>query len=318
MCPTERRVSPKLLLLGNNLRVDTITTEVMNVLAACQIRGILLKGPTLGWLYEPDQARGYSDTDILIDPENVPRAEKVLSGLGFETLPWIEGDRPWTVWGWVRDRDGAVVEIHRSLPGIGADFRSAWQVLQQETSPMELRGRTIETLSLTGKLLFIGLHALDHRAKADKPLMDVDLATEKVRLDEWRKAASLAQQLDAIPAFAAGLRRTRNGADLAKKLELPEADSIEVALRDPSVSAYARGLDWLASVPGVRKKFSLIVHKTIPPPEYIRWWFPAARRNPWMLGLAYVWRPFWLLWKGGSALVWWLRLRRRIKSRNQM
>src|SRR5262245_48861728 len=110
-------------------RSDNATVEVTVALEAAGIHSLLLKGPGhKRWLYAEDEIRHYWDVDLLVSPGDVPRAESVTAGLGFEPLPSestrIQQESHHERW--YRARDNVCVELHRGFLGVGASDQQLW------------------------------------------------------------------------------------------------------------------------------------------------------------------------------------------------
>ena len=127
----------------------------------------------------------------------------------------------------------------------------------------------------------------------------------------WVRAAELAVQLAALPAFAAGLRLDAGGAELADALGLSGDRSVETALRISSPPVTALGFQRLATTSGMRGKTIFLLQELVPPAAFMRAVFPLARRGRLGLAATYLWRPFWLAWHAGPALRAWRRARRQ-------
>src|SRR5512144_1691323 len=70
---------------ADRLRIDAATAEVLAAFRAAGVEALVLKGPSLtGWLYTPDDANAYLDSDLLLRPGDERAATKVLTELGFE------------------------------------------------------------------------------------------------------------------------------------------------------------------------------------------------------------------------------------------
>lgn len=304
-------ISSKLLRIGSNVRQDLITLEVIQALREKDVRPLLLKGPTLQFLYEGDLPRTYIDSDLLVQPDSVQSAEQVLFELGFEpVVPILPHDRPWVAREWQRARDKAVVEIHRSFEGIGVAPNRAWTILSGQAAHLDLRGERIEGLSLAGRALIAALHALEHRFNGDKPLEDLERALRKIERGVWEQAAVLARKLDALPAFAGGLSKTPASSRLLEALNLEEVPSIEVAIRQAETPRMTSAVHWFMTSPTSPEKILLVIRKVFPQRAYIRSWFPRAKTSwPWLL-IAYLWRPIWLLGKAVPAFIAWRRVKR--------
>lgn len=272
--------------VGQLMKVDAVTGEVVSRLQERGIRTILLKGPSFGrWLYEDRTERLYSDTDLLVSPHQADALRAALTELGFEVaIPRHELDRPVPATNWIRRRGGAAVDVHVGLTGAGASHGDQWDVLSSETEVLKVGGASVEVLAPAARTLHVVLHAAQH-GRDLRPLRDLEQALERLPETLWRDAAELAARLDAVVAFAAGLRLLEGGAALADRLGLPSARSVELILREEQ-PPLALGLKWLGEVPGLRSKAKLVAVKLFPPPESLIS-DPARRTRP-ALVLAYL------------------------------
>jgi hypothetical protein len=159
--------------------------------------------------------------------------------------------------------------------------------------------------------LHISLHAAQHGPEWGGAVAD-DLTRALATVDEeiWRTAAKLAERLDATAAFAAGLRLTDRGAALADRLALPHARPTDVALRLQGAPPVALGIDQLAHATGPVARLRLLSRKVVPPPTFMRKWFPSAAHSRRAMVLGYLWRPVWLLRHTPAGLRAWLQARR--------
>ena len=305
---------PDVLRVAAAVTSELRITEAAAALGDVGIRSIVLKGPSIGrWLYDTTQARAYGDSDLLVAPDDIPAAEKVVVALGYrrrgETL---SGDRPWEALYWMRPSDGAALDLHRTLTGTEVPPESVWFLLSAETEVMTMRGVEVEFLNEPARALHLALHAADHGFSSDRPIKELALALETLPEDLWSRAAVLAGTLKATAAFAAGLRLVPEGAKLAARLCLPDNDSVEVALRASRGTRHALGLQWLLQTQGLGAKASLLVRKVAPPPAYMRAWSRLAQRGGPGLVLAYAWRPLYLLLEAPSTVHSWWRARREL------
>jgi Uncharacterised nucleotidyltransferase len=302
--------------LGAGLALDALATQVTAALADAGIRVILLKGPALAdWLYG-DEARPYSDVDLLIAAADRATSELVLEDMGFEVvaLDILPHDRPHHARTWVR-RGGAAVDLHHTLIGIGASSEFAWSALTQETERMQLAGAEVEVLSRPARAFMVTLHAAQHGALAAGPVEDLKRAIEHLPFEQWESATRLAERLDALPAFVTGLSLTPGGRHMAMRLHLPEHTSVESVLRSWNEPNMALGFAWLSETKGLRRKLMLVVRKIVPQPEFLRAWSPLARRGRVGLAAAYAWRPLWLLLNAGPGYVAWRKARKVARRR---
>lgn len=305
-------------VVASNLRVDAATADVTAALAAAGIPSILLKGPSIGrWLYSPEEPRGYSDSDLLVDPGDMTRAEQVLAALGFTRRYDIEGLPEW--WDehaheWWRADDGVWVDLHQTLAGTVADGTTVWNVLRDQTESMEVARREVRVLAPAARALHVALHAAQHGEAWGKAIPDVERAVERLDLEVWEAAAGLAGELEATDALGAGLRLTPAGADLAARLGLPANRSVEGILRAGSPPPVAIGLARLAEAGSFHARAAMVARKAVPPPGFIRHWYPPAQRGRLWLALGYVYRPIWLMLGAARALRAWRAARERAKQ----
>jgi hypothetical protein len=306
--------SKRLMAAGISLHVDVVTAEVVTALREAGVDSVLLRGPAIArWLYDDETWRSYVDVDLLVPHGELEGAQEILAGLGFSDMT-VEGvltdDRPTHARTLGRGRDGAVVDLHYTVLGVRASPDAAWQVLGGQTEAISVVGTPVEILTPPGRAFVVAVHAAQHGAGVGKPLDDLARALEALPARTWAEASDLAMRLDATQAFGAGLRLLARGEAVARRLELPEEQSIETALRVSTPPPMALGFDWLARTPGVRAKARLVARKVGPEPAFMRAWSPLAQRGRVGLTVAYIWRVLWLIrhaWPGFRA---WRHARR--------
>ena len=300
-------VSLPLRTAALTLRVDSVTADVVRVMRDAGIRTVVLKGPSIAaWLYG-DGARPYVDSDLLVAPGSYRRAGAVLRELGFSPLgySWHRDSETWQ-----RRRDGGIVDLHRSLIGISAPPDAVWEELAADTDVLRVGGIEVEILRVPARALHIALHAAEHGQDLWHPLEDLSRALRVADDDVWRQAADVARRIDALPAFAAGLRFDPAGVRLAQRLDLPGDRPPDVAVRAGPDVPVAIALQNLVSAQPFRIRARTVLRALVPPPRYMRRWstermsaWPAAlRRGRLGLGLAYLWRPVWILLRLPEAI----------------
>src|SRR5262249_27710001 len=150
------------------------------------------------------------------------------------------------------------VDLHHTLVGVGSDPAELWGALSGSTETMAIAGTEVEVLDRRGAAFCVALHAAQHGGDERKSLADLERALERIDGAEWSAAASLARDLDATEAFAAGLRLTPAGRRLADELGLPVAASVDTLLRARSAVPPAEGMERLARTPGIAAKLRLL------------------------------------------------------------
>jgi Uncharacterised nucleotidyltransferase len=303
-----------LAAVARTLAADRFTAEIVGAFERAGVASILLKGPSLArWLYDGN-TRSYRDTDLLVSPSDLDRAESVLAERGFIHLPLsdIPHDRPWHSHEWGRLEDGASVDLHRTLIGVGVEPEKLWAALSADVEPMTVATVDVRVLRLPARAMHVALHAAQDGPKATKSIVDLKQAVVRVPMDIWVEATAVARRCEAVPAFASGLRLLPEGARLAAELSLPEHAPVEVALRARGERG-ALAVDWVVSAPGLGGKLRTARSKLFPPVAFMKVWSPLANKGPAGLGLSYLYRIGWLLRRTVPALRDWTRARKQAR-----
>ena len=263
-----------LAALAVTMLADALAAEVVQGLQAAGVQPILLKGSSIADRLYPDGGRPYVDADLLIAPADFPRAELALAGMGlrrdvrlWEQPDYVEHDAPWR-----RPGEPTPVDLHRTLPGVcRAAPQEVWQTLARHALPRPLPGCpvTVRTLDDAGIALVLVLHLAHHRGQpffdCAKPIADLERALDLLPPRAWQQAADLAGRLRCEGQFARGLCAVPRGTAMVQKLGLPRRGPRAVARR--------------------------LVRALAPPPAWIRWNWPLARRGRLGLAAAYLLRP---------------------------
>lgn len=291
---------PKVVEAGQVLRVDRVTAEAVGLFEGAGIRTILLKGPSFRrWLY-PDGGRSYTDSDLLVETRNLGKARSLLTEAEFRLAGKQRAfNDPQPGYGWIRESDGAQVDLHESIHGVGVAPEAFWDAIVAEVERMEIGGRRVEVFGLRARLLHVVLHAAQHAE--DRPTTHTDLAraVETAAHGLWVAALDLAKDLEAVEPFRRGLALVEGGDEVARKLGVepwvdPGPTTDQVVRRTMPREPVVGGLAWFVKTKGLRKKASLVVYRVFAK-ESLRAWTPLAYRGWWGLTLARIWRPFWLL-----------------------
>jgi hypothetical protein len=310
----ERRPTPSLhgLLVEaglRNLLVDRMTVEVHAAFLAQGIPSIVLKGPAIAnWLYGGADIRGYGDSDLLIPRRDWDKAAQILTALGFENDLSIMAHPRMESFAsdpWLRGNDN--LDLHSTIYGVDADFETVWDVLWASTERMEIGGASLPVLAPPARLMHIALHAAQHTD--GKAVYDLDRAMQQLPEELWWEAADVAGRLDALAAFAAGLRLAPGGDELARRMGIAEVRRIHVDLRAGQVPL-SESLNELLETQGALPKLRMAFAEVVPRPAFMRWWFPPARRSRIGMALAYAWRPIYLVLRAPAAIAAVRRARR--------
>jgi Uncharacterised nucleotidyltransferase len=299
-----------------NLTIDAAAAEAVIALRNAGVRSILLKGPSFdALLYDDHEPRPYSDIDLLLQRDDLARAAQVLSGLGYRERAEREPARiaPHASV-WVRASDRRYVDLHHTLGGVDRSEADPWEVLAADTDTMSVAGSEVEVLSEPARALHIALHAAVSEPGAEKPTIDLARALDRLPAETWTAAADIARRLGAEAALATGLGRLPAGRELAAGLDLAPERSVEAALLAGSAPYSAWTVERLSKARGPRAKLRILLPRLFPKPEFMRVWYPVARRGRAALAMAYLRRVAWLLAAGPRALRAWLRARRETRG----
>ncbi len=307
---------------GSKLRLDAAVADAVERLQAVGVRTLLLKGASLeSWLYRDDGPRLYGDGDLLLAPDDIEAGHHALRVLGY-TCAFDERSMP-SWWrehssAWFRESDGVTIDVHRSLPGVNVDDRVAWGVLSRDSAVVLVAGRSVPALGLPARALHVVLHAAQHGAGAVVPITELERALAVADLELWLGTATLAHELDAVDAFAAGLALTDSGRELAAQLGLSPTRSVEAALHAMTPPPAALGFEQLAQADGARARLAIVWRKLVPPPAFIRHWDPRAHDGRIALMRAYARRPIWILRHVVPGFRAWYRARRSVGGRERL
>ena len=299
-----------------NLRIDAATAQLICALERSGVASIVLKGPSLDGWYPRDSARTYLDGDVLVAPDNVRAAGRVLASLGYRKAADQRGLPAWWTGhagGWERDRDGVAIDLHMRLQGVELEPDAAWTRLWADRVPFTLASQPANKLSDPAQVLYATLHATHHGVGNPRGLRNLHAALDAVDEVGWGAALELARELDALAAFGTGLRLTAAGAVMAERIGAPLVRSAKTELFASTPPPVALGFEQLAAARGPQR-IEILLRKLLPPPSFIRHWWPPAARSRRMLMAGYLYRPVWLLQRAPTGYRAWRSARRRANN----
>lgn len=296
----DEALAGRLRPVARTLQLDGVATRIIAALADIGVRAVLLKGASFrDLLYGIGELRTYSDVDLLISPTHTREAGRALVALGY--LDVFAGAAPSETSPFATEYRGrgAVIDVHRSLPGVTVPDEVAWDELSRRTATIVLHRTTVEVLDREARCLHVALDAAaDGRAHRKG---DLERAVDRLPREAWRGAAQLADRLGALPSLVAALTMVPSGEALRVALEIEARIPVGVTLRALSPPPLSVGLHRLVSTPGLRSKVAFLARRLVPTPSGLRYWSPLARRGNAGMVLAYAWRPFHLLVRGPRA-----------------
>ncbi len=297
-----------------NLTNDHVTGVLLTGLRERDQRAILLKGASFRRLFsDSSDVRVSGDIDVLVEERRIDDVEAALPELGFRYLgvtvaePGRRRRRAW-----IHGHTGIPLELHTSITGIDAPPDVVWTVLSQETEVETVGSCSVEILNCPASALHLSLNTAHHGRANEKTMRDLARALSQISAATWHEAAVLAERLDAVPSFAAGLRLDPRGDGLLRELDIDAAPTPQVALRAETAPPLAQGLGWLTELPTARARIKFVVRSVFPPPDFMRLWAPSARRGNAWLAAAYCWRPLWMAARLPAAVRAWRRARRAV------
>jgi hypothetical protein len=308
------------LISASNLLVDAATARVVRALKSEGVPSVLLRGPALArWLYDEEDRRPYADVDLLVPDDRLPDAQNVLAGLDFLESPLearFAHARPAHAQTWIRSVDGVSVDLHRTLIGIGASPALFWRTISAEAGPMTVGREDVSVPSPAARALFVALHASQHGPGFGQGLEDLSRALERVPPATWGQASVLAEELEALPAFGAGIRLIPAGESLATALGLSSGQRIDRELAGSEVFHVAQCIKWMLEQPGLSRKAAFLARKLVPPPATMRLRSSLARHGRLALAVAYIWRALRLSWHALRLVAGSVRLMRAAQTEN--
>jgi hypothetical protein len=190
--------------------------EVVPALAGAGVPVVALKGPVLAERLYPDpSARWSSDLDLLVPPDRLAQATRVLEALGYrrapyQLYPWMHhvcfgrAGHPW-------------IELHyRLLYDLGAplELEHFAPRLRPHRTP---KGAPLSVLAPEDELVYLAIHAAASSFARLGWLYDLKLLIERYRID-WGLALARAHRLHVRVALesAALLLRERLGVPIGQ------------------------------------------------------------------------------------------------------
>jgi hypothetical protein len=294
---------------ASNLLLEAVAGEVVEALRRVGMRSVLIRGATTErWLYE-DDPRAYGDVDLLVDPARFDHGERVLEEVGFEPSRMerlFEKGRPSHASTWARE--SVMVDLHRTLVGLGVSAEEAWAVLSENTEAWEVGRAKVEVLAPAGRCVVLALHMAQHGPEFARTREDLERAIARAPRSAWFAAVDLARRLRAETSMAAGLLSVQGGRQLCETLGLHLEDA--VASEGSASFHAAQGLAWLIESRGVRAKAHYIRIKLFPPSSVMRSRARWARSGRLALALAYAVRLARIAWHAPRAALTVAQLRR--------
>jgi hypothetical protein len=182
-----------LMNAARNLKLSFELRNVLEAFLAENISSIVLKGAHLvNWIYENPALREMSDIDLMLHPEQMKLADKILSQMGYRPrTPWdlaceMENFRHLPVY---TKRSSIPIELHFNIFQVASSFYVGADELWPEKTVYQNGGLKFNGLSPELLLVHICVHLAGHRyAFGLHPLCDIsELIFMGSKLLNWEK-----------------------------------------------------------------------------------------------------------------------------------
>jgi Uncharacterised nucleotidyltransferase len=262
--------------LDRRAEIDAAAVAVLERFEGAGVRSLLLKGPVLARLLYEGAPRDYFDIDLLVGPRHLAKAREALAGLGYRWgyeergIDDVAGVVHAELWAQRGDHGPLWVDLHKRLAGCRASDDVVWAAVWGRRSSIDFAGRETAVLGEGGLAFHLALHAAQGGAAEPKAVGDLARGIEHLAPDVWRDAAELAEEVQGVAAFGAGLRLVPSGARLAESLELPPTPRLDWEVRHRQLRPRgAFHVQAIASARGLRERADLLRRSLLPAREWI-------------------------------------------------
>jgi hypothetical protein len=284
--------------------LDEACRVVAGHLRAHQQEFVMLKGATIaGWLYADPLQRTYTDLDLLIHQRDESHIVGLLGDLGFTPLLDRASlgfsspeEQP------LRNKLGIVIDLHTALQGVRVSADEAWRVLRAETVSWSWAGTAVPALAPPARAMHLALHLAQRGLEDGKAAKDLELGLTQLEPRVWTDARDLAERLNAMEAFSAGLMLLPQGESLKAQLRLRPIENVEAKMRASSASPSAILLDRVLAIPGWRQRVQMVITQLFPTTAWLKLYYPRQADTVWGRAALRLRRPWAVLFRLPAAL----------------
>jgi Uncharacterised nucleotidyltransferase len=168
--------------------------EVIKALRQANLEVILLKGADIQHrLYGDPEVRPMVDLDVLLGPDDLPRAARVLAGIGYRLAPKYRDPAPgyWQLLGeavhYINPTDNLLlVDLHWEIGAMMYYYRIPYAPLRRDAQSISYNGSKVYILSSEHLLIHLGLNAHKDLLCAVLRVLDLILLLSRQSVD-WRR-----------------------------------------------------------------------------------------------------------------------------------
>lgn len=274
---------------------EASTARVTGAMRRRGIDTLVLKGVvTERWLYSAGDKRLSSDIDILVAPDRILDAERLMGEMGYVNR--FDGPAPDWVdqhgHAWTSADDPLPVDLHRRVWGCWADPGDVWLALWRSRAQLTLGSQSVDVLGPAARTMLAATHVAQHDGKVPSAVEDLRRALAREPQESWVAAAEMAEQCGATSAFVEGLSTLPEGSAIKENLALPDPDPTD---RPPppeveGLSAGGEGVLRLSRAHGIWDWLRVARREVFPSVRFMRVRSPQsslARRGPFGLVASY-------------------------------
>ncbi len=306
----------RMAFLRNSVRCFRIEKQLREIIEALKAQGIgvlILRGPGLAWSVYPNPAlRPCDDIDLLVLPEQMIKARSVLEKLGYRSLnkKFILSRDFYREENFIHKKnpaDNLLLDLHWENWELHPLFRRNGQGIEelfQRAIRIESSTLTFETLHPVDALIQAAIHlTMLHRQNMRLVwIYDIVLLARQLqRPEQWEELKERSVTWMARLAVEDSLKMAQfwSGFQLPDGFDdfssWPQPTAEEALVWSDSIKGHWMRVllkKCLSSPSGLLKMARSLFHLLFPPPDIMRYCYPASPR--WLLPISYVKR--WTKW----------------------
>lgn len=294
---------------GEELLRGAETRTVVDAMARAGLSPILIKGTPLAYtVYDAPSLRPREDTDLLIAPDDVDAARRVMASLGYSATVYCHDLFSQFE---MQKIDGFgvchVLDVHWkiSTQPVFENVLTHSEMLSR-AKPVTALGPLALTAGAVDSLLLACIHPAMHHQKAERMLWtyDTHLLASEMATDDWDDFVGRATKTQIAAVCAHELRRAQ--ALFGTSVPADVTRDLSAAANEPSAAYLESHRTWrhelassLGALPRIRDRVRLLRDVLLPSPDYMlgKYGLRGKPLGPWLLPVLYVHRNARGAWK---------------------